>query len=495
MRSDGIVVSVDDIDTAQAIAEVKRLLQEDKSLSPALRTAIEVMIFLVTVLTNRLALNSRNSSKPPSSDFGQGKKAKAEKNKDAKKTKASKAKRKPGGQPGRNGVTLELVKNPDEVIALSIDRRTLPREGHYQPGGVEIRQVFSLRIKRFVSEYQAEILIDEKANRYVASFPEEVGNTTQYAPEVKAHGVYLSQYQLLPYERIARYFSDIAGLPISPGSLCNFNQKAYELLEEFDRIVKQRLIQGDTLMGTVLNTDETGINVNGETLWLHVACNTKWTYFYPHTARGKEAMDEMGILPAYRGTLCHDHWKAYFQYVNCIHALCNAHHLRELTRAWEQDGQRWAKNMKALLIEMRDAAEATAGALSEEAAKPFIKRYRNLLTRGNKECPRNTQRADGKRGKIAQTKSRNLLERLRDYEQETLRFLTNPQVPFTNNLGENDIRMTKVQQKVSGCFRSLNGAKIFCRIRSFLVTCRKHGVSPAQALSGLFAGRLPDFVT
>lgn len=486
-------MTIDNIDTSQAIAEIKRLLQEDNSLSPALRTAIEVMIFLVTVLTNRLGLNSQNSSKPPSSDFGQGKRGNVGKRQGDSNKQAPQ--RKPGGQPGRNGATLEIVKDPDEIIPLSLDRRTLPRAGQYQPGGVEIRQVFNVRIKRFVTEYQAEILIDQQGNRYVAGFPDEVGNKTQYAAEVKSHAVYLSQYQLLPYERMAQYFTDLAGLPISAGSLCNFNQKAYDLLDAFDGIAKQRLIQGEMLMGGQLNTDETGINVNGKTLWLHVACNAKWTYFYPHPARGKEAMDEMGILPAYRGTLCHDHWKAYFQYDECEHALCNAHHLRELARAWEQDEQRWANNMAALLIEMRDAAEAAGGALSEEAAKPLIKRYRSLLTRGDKECPRNTQRVDGKRGKISQTKSRNLLERLRDYEEETLRFLTNPEVPFTNNLGENDIRMTKVQQKVSGCFRSMNGARIFCRIRSFLVTCRKHGVSPAKALSDLFEGKLPDFVT
>ena len=143
---------------------------------------------------------------------------------------------------------------------------------------------------------------------------------------------------------------------------------------------------------------------------------------------------------------------------------------------------------------MNDATQKAGGALSEEEAKPFIKRYRNLVTRADKECPRNTERVDGKRGKIAQSKSRNLLERLVDYEDETLRFLTTPGVPFTNNQGENDIRMTKVQQKISGCFRRMNGAKIFCRIRGFLVTCRKHGESPAKALSDLFAGRLPNFI-
>ena len=150
--------------------------------------------------------------------------------------------------------------------------------------------------------------------------------------------------------------------------------------------------------------------------------------------------------------------------------------------------------MKSVLTEMNDATKQSGGALNEEEAKPFVKRYRSLLTRADKECPRNTKRADGKRGKIPQSTSRNLLERLINYEDEVLRFLTNPEVPFTNNQGENDIRMTKVQQKISGCFRSMQGAKIFCRIRGFLVTCRKHGESPANALSDLFAGKLPDFV-
>lgn len=487
-------MTIEDIDTNQAIADIRQRLQEEKNLSPALKTAIEVMIFLVTVLTNRLGLNSRNSSRPPSSDFGQGKKGNGRNAKDDQKKKAA-GKRKPGGQPGRDGVTLELVTDPDEIIPLPIDRRTLPRGAHYRTGDIEIRQVFSVRIKRFVTEYQAEVLMDENGNRYVASFPEEIRNKTQYAAEVKAHAVYLSQYQLLPYERIAQYFAELIDLPISSGSLCNFNQKAYDLLEAFDALAKQKLIESTILTETVVNADETGINVSGDTLWLHVASNEKWTYFFPHSARGKEAMDEIGILPCFKGVLCHDHWKAYFRYEGCLHALCNAHHLRELTRAGEQDQQRWAKQMKKLLCEMRDAVAAAGGALSETQAKPYIKRYRRILTQGDKECPRNTQRADGKRGRIAQSKSRNLLDRLKNYEAETLRFLSNPEVPFTNNLGENDIRMTKVQQKISGCFRSMNGAKIFCRIRSFLVTCRKHGGSPAKALSDLFQGKLPDFVT
>jgi len=168
------------------------------------------------------------------------------------------------------------------------------------------------------------------------------------------------------------------------------------MLEEYDGIAKQRLIDG-----TLIHADETGINVNGKRIWLHNASNDKWTYFYPHTIRGKVAMDEIGILPDFRGVLCHDHWKPYLKYEDCSHSLCNAHHLRELERAYEQDAQRWAKNMKSLLLEMNEATKKAGGALTEEEAKPFIKRYRSLSTRADKECPRNNKRVDGKRGKIS----------------------------------------------------------------------------------------------
>ena len=475
-------MTVEGIDTDDAIAHIRQLLKDDKTVSQPLRAAIEVMILLVNILSKRLGLNSRNSSKPPSTDFGANEKKNGN-------NKPKSSKRKPGGQRGHNGKSLELVDNPDETITIAIDRRTLPKGHHYQPAGVDIRQLFSIRIKRFVTEYQAESLIDEQGNRYVAAFPDDIPNKAQYDHSVKAHAVYMSQFQLLPYERIEQYFLEVAAMPLSQGSLCNFNHKAYEKLEAFDAIAKQKLIHGD-----VVHADETGINVGGERIWLHNASNDKWTYFYPHTIRGKQAMDEIGILPHFGGVLCHDHWKAYLKFKACEHALCNAHHLRELERATEQDNQRWAKAMKNLLLEMHEATKQAGGALTEEKAKPFLKRYRSTLTRADKECPRNTQRADGKRGKISQSKSRNLLERLLKYENEVLRFLTNPEVPFTNNQGENDIRMTKIQQKISGCFRSMHGAKIFCRIRGFLITCRKHGVSPAKALSDLFSGSLPEFV-
>jgi transposase len=296
----------------------------------------------------------------------------------------------------------------------------------------------------------------------------------------------MSGQQLIPYERIQDYFRDQCGISISTGSLFNFNKEAYGLLESFETITRSRLIGAD-----VVNADETGININGKRLWLHSASNDLWTMFFPHQKRGHEAMMAMGVLEHFAGTLCHDHWKPYFQF-DCDHSLCNAHHLRELERAFEQDNQKWAKRMMDLLCEINEAVEKAGGKLNKTAAAKYRKRYRTILTQGENECPiPNAKGKKPKRGRTKKTKARNLLERLREYETETLRFMTDKNVPFTNNQGENDLRMTKVQQKISGCFRSMDGAKIFCRVRGYLTTSRKHGVKPTQALQILFAGNLP----
>lgn len=206
-----------------------------------------------------------------------------------------------------------------------------------------------------------------------------------------------------------------------------------------------------------------------------------------------EAMDAMGVIPHFKGTLVHDHWKAYYRYT-CIHALCNAHHLRELTHAEEVDGQKWAKSMRELLLEINTAIEKSAVNLTKTKQQNFVKRYRQVLDEADKECPEPENERSKKRGRIKRSKSRNLIVRLRDYEADVLRFLSDPSVPFTNNLGERDIRMSKVQQKISGCFRSMEGAEVFCLIRSYLSTCRKQEVGAGEALDCLFNGRWPSFI-
>jgi transposase len=396
---------------------------------------------------------------------------------------------KQGGQKGHEGRTLVKVDEPDVIEELHIDKCTLPK-GNYKKVGYESRQVFDIHISRTVTEYRADILEDENGNRFIAAFPAEITQPTQYGTGVKAHAVYMSQFQLLPYDRIKDYFAEQMNFPLSTGTLFNFNQRAYELLEPFEAMAKQRLSEA-----TLAHADETGMNVGGKRKWLHCFSNERWTLLFPHDKRGSVAMDECGILPDFNGTLCHDHWKPYYKY-DCQHALCNAHHIRELTSAFEQHEQQWAKAMQDLLEEINVKTIEAGGALSPHLQKEYRLEYRKIIGEGDKESPPpDEKRKKGQRGRIKKSKPRNLLERLRDFEDDVLRFMTTQEVPFTNNQGERDIRMTKVHQKVSGCFRSAEGAKIFCRIRSYLSTCKKQGISATTALSLLFQGKLPDFDT
>ncbi|MCO1335597.1 IS66 family transposase, partial [Microbulbifer sp. OS29] len=241
----------------------------------------------------------------------------------------------------------------------------------------------------------------------------------------------------------------------------------------------------------VVHADETSLNMDGKRHWIHVLSAQNCTLFGLSPRRGTEAMNAMGVLPEFNGTLVHDHWKPYYTYV-CTHALCNAHHLRELTYAHEEDGQRWAGNLHKLLLELRDAVELAGGALPEGQVKRWRIRYRKILGRGDTECPAPVpDTTSPRRGRLKRSKSRNLLERLRDYEEDVLRFMERPDVPFTNNQGERDLRMTKVQQKISGCFRSEDGARAFCLIRSYLLTCQKNDVAPGEALTQLLNGEWP----
>lgn len=469
-------MTIDNIDVKETLKRVRVLLDAEPNLSPALRSTLEVLILVVQLMVGRLSLSSRNSSKPPSTDRFPARK----------KPKEGEAK-KPGGQKGRVGTTLKKIEDPDRIEHLPVDRSTLP-EGDYTEVGFESRQVFDIQIQRVVTEYRAQILEDANGRRFIADFPPEVSKAVQYGIGVKAQAVYQSQYQLIPYNRVQEYFRDQLQLPISQGSVFNFNQEAHAALEQFELTLINRLLKS-----RVLHSDETGININGTNHWLHCVSNPQWTLFYAHAKRGMEAMESKEALPHFEGILVHDHWKSYFK-LKCQHALCNAHHLRELTYAHEQDNQQWAEAMRTLLLEIhKDVNQQEGGKLSEEQAETHRKAYRKILDAANIECPEPTK-PENQKGRVKRSKSRNLLERLIQFESETLRFMTDPDVPFSNNQGENDIRMTKVQQKISGCFRSREGADIFCRIRSYLSTCAKNDVPASDALTLLFAGKLPDFL-
>lgn len=466
-------MTVDHINVDDAIRSVREQMKKEE-ISPAMRSALDVILLLVSILVKRLGLDSSNSSKPPSQDP----------NREKKKKKATGKKR--GGVPGHTGATLEQTDTPDDVIDLPVDRTTLP-PGDYTDAGYEARQVFDIDITVFVTEYRAQILRDRQGARHTAPFPTGVEGLVQYGNSVKSHSVYLSQFQLIPYDRMTDHFADQMNLPVSAGSISAFNAQAYDLLAPFEERAKQELRRS-----VLDHADETSININGKKHWLHGLSNERWTLLGVHKKRGSEAMNAIGVLPLYRGMLCHDHWKPYYLYEDIVHVLCNGHHLRELTAASELGHQQWAGKMQELLLAMRQAKEDAGGACTPEATRHWKEQYRELLREAEKECPPPAAPPPGtpkKRGRMKRSKERNLLERLRDFEDDVLRFLDNRNVPFTNNLAERDIRMTKVHQKISGCFRSEEGAKIFCRIRSYLSSARKQNIYASYALKALFDGK------
>ena len=241
----------------------------------------------------------------------------------------------------------------------------------------------------------------------------------------------------------------------------------------------------------VAHFDETGFHIEGKRYWLHLASTEGLTCYGWHTKRGKEATDTLGILPRFEGRAVHDGWGSYFQY-GCDHALCNAHHPRELTFVQEQDGQSWAGDMKELLLEVKARVEQAkaAGAedLNEATRREFEVRYQRILAQGMAATPPLEPRPPGKRGRRKQSKAKNLLDRLAAHQQSVLAFMEDFRVPFDNNLAERDLRMVKVQQKISGCFRSGDGATAFCRIRGYISTVRKQRHDVLAAIEHVFAG-------
>lgn len=469
-------MTLKDINPQKVIESVRQQMAADSNLSPGLAAAIDLLIMLCVLLLERLPKkNSQNSSLPPSQDPNRPRKSLA------------KNKRKAGAQPGHTGATLKAVDEPDRIEFIEVKRENLPK-GIWKKYGYESRQVFDIIFDIEVVEYRAEIVMNEKGQKVTAAFPDDVSSRTQYGGSVKAASVYYSQFQLLPYERIAALFADQFFLPISVGSIFNFNQDAYCRLKDFEDWLRRQLIDAP-----VLNLDETSINFNGKKIWVHLASTPLYTMYFPHEKRGLEAISEMNILPHSQGIFCHDHFAAYFNYPN-EHALCNAHILRELFAAYHDDKQVWAAKMSSLLRHLNHLTQNAGGFLADKEIEKWRQLYKRILAAGERQCPE-PQRPPGQKGRLKKSKSRNLLERLIEYENEVLRFLTNPLVPFTNNLAENDLRMTKVQQKISGCFRSFEGAQIFCRIRSYILTCQKHNFSPNLALELLFNGKLPSFIS
>jgi transposase len=438
---------------------------------------IEELRAEVAGLKARLAANSRNSSRPPSSD-GLAKPP-------APKSLRRKSGRKPGGQPGHEGRHLERVERPGEVI-VHVPARCGGCDGDLsdgEPVGEEARQVFDLPAVRLaVCEHRAQQRRCACGHVTTAAFPAGVGAPTQYGPRMRALAIYLIAAQHLPYQRAAQLLADWLGAPLSPATLVGFVKDGAADLDEFLDLVHEQIVDSP-----VVHFDETGARAGGRLRWLHCASTETLTFYALHDRRGTEGIDHTGVMPRFRGIAVHDGWPQYRAYTSATHALCNAHHLRELLAIIEQssDTQSWASQIDALLRALHEEVKAAG----EDWLDPWVlARYRaayeQIIALGHHQNPVPTVRT-GKRGPIGRSPSANLLRRLDEQREQVLRFAHDFQVPFDNNLVERDIRMIKIQQKISGSWRTTTGADHFLALRAYISTTRKQGRDTLDALARL----------
>jgi transposase len=448
----------------------------------------EQLLARVQALEAKLAKDSHNSSKPPSSDGL---------SKPAPKSLRTKSGKKPGGQPGHPGKSLCWSQAPDQIIehrpehCAACGEPLTPADST----GIERRQVHDIPpLRVLVTEHRKHTCccpVCQSATQ--AAFPVGVNAPLQYGPQLLALGVYLNCYQLLPFARAAELLHDLLGVSLSPGTLSTAQQQCATRLEPVEKQIKS-----DLTGSRLVHFDESGVRITGQTQWLHVASTSKMTHYAVHKRRGQVATDEIGILPAFGGTAVHDGWSSYMTY-GCHHALCNAHHLRELTFQAEEGGLLWAQAMKRLLLDIKAevdrAKEQGHAGLAPPILSKFEERYDQIVQQGQAAHP--PAPATGKRGRTKQSKGYNLVERLRLYRASVLAFARDFAVPFDNNQAERDVRMMKLRLKISGCFRTETGAEVFCRIRGYVSTMLKQGQNALAVLTALLNEQIayPAFST
>lgn len=432
-------------------------------------------------LRAQLGQDSRNSSKPPSTD--------SPFDKPAPRSLRRRSGRKPGGQPGHPGKTLRQVEDPDEVVVHEprACRGCAAGLAGRPVTGVTRRQLFDIPpVTVKVTEHR---LVERECAcgaRTRADAPVGVDGPVQYGPRIAAIIVYLYVGQFLSKKRTAQALADLFGTPISEGTVAALTGRAAGGLGGFLDLVRERIGAAP-----VAHFDETGLRVDGKLRWVHSASTGKYSLIIVHDKRGTAAMDAAGVLPAFTGVAVHDAWGPYDTYRNATHALCNAHALRELQAVTDHtpDGQWcWAEQSADALRDMKDLVDAALTAPGDDldridhtALADALHRYRSAVQIG--------VAATADRSSKLQAKHHALARRLIDREQDYLRFTTDPRVSFDNNPAEREIRMIKVRQKVSGCLRTITGAEQFCAIRSYLATAAKHHVGFFHALTVLAEGR------
>jgi len=468
--------------------ELERLAQE-AALVTVRASALLSFVVKIEQLEEKIASlesNSRNSSKPPSSDRHNPNKPEKKKGPGRRK---GRKKRKPGAQKGHKGKTLEQVANPDHIEIHRLNRHSGKCE-HCEGSlrgaestGFEKRQVFDLpeKITMEVTEHQAETGICPCCNKKVkADFPEGVAAPVQYGERIQTLVLYLHTYQLLPCERLGEFFGDVFNCPLSPGTVCAMLKKGGARAGPIYEAIKAAI-----LLAIFLHCDETGLSVAGKLFWLHTASTPKLVYLHIDKHRGEAALRAMGILEAFGGWVIHDFLAAYYTIAGLRHVLCNAHLLRDLICVHEDHGQAWAADMIALLLKakkLKERALAAKRTISQRTLDRLCAQYEEILNAGYAINPE-PERRRGQRGRLKRGKPLNVLIRLEERHEEIMAFLIHLEVPFDNNEAERDLRMMKTKIKISGCFRSLIHATAFVKLRSIIASAKKQSINVLEILS------------
>jgi transposase len=462
--------------------EVQLYIQFLEKQIALLSTQAQGFALKIKELEDRLAKDSSNSSKPPSSD-GLGKKPKTT-------SLREKSGRKPGGQPGHIGRTREQISYPNhiEVHTPGFCEHCFSSLTGVSSSAIEKRQVFDLpEVVIEVTEHQAEIKICPCCGlKTKGKFPDNIRGPVQYGERAHALASYLQYHHFIPFDRITQIFEDIYNISLSAGTCSKMGKRLFNNLEVFEASLKAHL-----LSCKVLHFDETGVRCEKKLNWIHVTSSASATFYGIHRKRGREAIDAFNILPRFTGTAVHDHWSPYFIYKQVKHGLCNVHHLRELKFVHEQEKEEWAQKVSTLLLRAKKITDQARDQGKCEIASEEIKiiecDYSNLLL----ETGKNYLGLSASIDQEAQTTGKtglNLFKRLLRKMDSVLAFVYDLEVPFSNNLSEQDLRMEKVKQKISGCFRTFEGGVISCRVRSYISTARKQGWNILNALTNAVKG-------